>query len=277
MTAIVGLVCALAGAASAAKPRPATIPAATTNLVMIILSQWRPAARGLATKCVISTGSSVGGARIQRLIDSGEHLFALDEGDAPDAKQGAQLLSRNSHRPRRRSRSRRRLRKADRQRGVECDVALHLLYDLMNVTVEHRHRTEPFEGRQCLLRIVGAPTPVLVDRPQRNMSEDDDRRGCGETLHIVGEPGELLGAQNTHAAGLEVHHADESDEMDAIVVERIPAGALGVLAVALEVGLARRFVDEVVFARHVVHVEPGGADDLSGIVELFLRLKKWEC
>src|SRR3984957_14479307 len=146
MIAIVGLVCAMAGAASAAKPRPATIPAATTNLVMIVLSQWRPAARRLATKCVISTGSSVGGARIQRLIDSGEHLFALDEGDAPDAKHGAQLFSRNSHRPRRRSRSWRRLRKADRQRGVECDVALHLLYDLMNMTVEHRHRTEPFEG-----------------------------------------------------------------------------------------------------------------------------------
>src|SRR6202030_1996810 len=225
MTAIVGLVCALAGAASAAKPRPATIPAATTNLVMIILSQWRPAARGLATKCVISTGSSVGGARIQCLIDSGEHLFALDEGDAPDAKHRAQLFSRNSHRPRRRSRSWRRLRKAHRQRGVECDVALHLLYDLMNMTVEHRHRTEPLQRRQRLLRIVGAPAPVLVDRPQRNMSEHDDRRGCGEALHIVGEPGELLGAQHTHTAGLQVHHVDESAEMDAVAVAGIPARA----------------------------------------------------
>src|SRR3984885_3000039 len=103
------------------------------------------------------------------------------------------------------------------------------------------------------------------------MSEDDDRRGCGEALHIVGEPGELLSAEYTLTAGLEVHHVDESVEREAGVVERIPARALGVLAVALEVELARRLVDEVVLARHVMHVEPGGADDLSGIVELFRR------
>src|SRR5271168_4426393 len=127
--------------AGAPKARPATIPAATTNLFMLSSPGGRPAA---PHGCVISTGCSA--RRSQRLIDGGEHFIALDVGDAPDAKQGAQLFSRNSHRTRRGSRARRRLRKAHRQRGVECDVALHFLDDLMNVTVEHRHRTETLEG-----------------------------------------------------------------------------------------------------------------------------------
>src|ERR1700726_1025312 len=148
MTGIVGLVCA-------PKARPDTMLAATTNLFILPSHSGEPA---VLHESVISTGCSRRGS--QRLIDSGEHLFALDVGDVADAKDGAQLFSRNSHRPRRRSRARCRLRKARRQRGVECDIALHLLYDLMNMTVEHRHRTEPFEGRQCLLRIVGAPAPA---------------------------------------------------------------------------------------------------------------------
>src|SRR6476619_3689552 len=169
MTGIVGFVCAIAGAP---KVRPVTMPAATTNLFILSSHRGEPA---VLHESVISTGCSRRGS--QRLIDSGEHLFALDVGDVADAKDGAQLFSRNSHRPRRRSRARRRLRKARRQRGVERDVALHLLYDLMNMTVEHGQRTESLQQRQCLLCIVGAPAPVLVDRPQWNMSEDNDRRG----------------------------------------------------------------------------------------------------
>src|ERR1700733_15449245 len=114
MIAIVGSVCAVAGTAGAAKARPAIIPAAITNLVMTVLSWWRACG---PPRMAISTGFSA--RRSQRLIDSGEHIFALDEGDAPDAKHGAQLFSRNSHRPRRSSRPWRRLRKAHRQRGVE--------------------------------------------------------------------------------------------------------------------------------------------------------------
>src|SRR6202007_884488 len=105
------------------------------------------------------------------------------------------------------------------------------------------------------------------------MSKDDDRRGGGEALHIVGEPSKLLGAELAHTAGLEIHHVDESDEMDAIVVEGIPARALGVFAVTLEVRRAGRLVEQVVLARNVVHVESRGTNDLSGIVKL-VRLGK---
>src|SRR6478736_3893953 len=64
------------------------------------------------------------------------------------------------------------------------------------------------------------------------MSEDDDRRGGGKALHIIGEPGELLRPKLAHAASLEVHHIVETDEMDTVLVERIPACALGVLVEA---------------------------------------------
>ena len=74
-------------------------------------------------------------------------------------------------------------------------------------------------------------------------------------LQVVGEPGELLGAEIAHAAGLEIDDVDEADEVHAGLVERIPAGALRALAVALEIGLAVVLVDDVVFARHVMRVE----------------------
>src|SRR5262249_3013129 len=73
-------------------------------------------------------------------------------------------------------------------------------------------------------------------------------------------------------AGLEVDHVDEADEVHAVLVEAVPAGALRVLAVTLAVELDL-LVDDVVFARHVMHGEARGADDLVGVVEL-LRLRQ---
>src|ERR1700729_4590352 len=61
--------------------------------------------------------------------------------------------------------------------------------------------------------------------------------------------------------------------MDAVLVEGIPARSLGVLAVALEIGLERYLVEVVVLTRHVVHVQTYAADDLSGVVE-FLGLRQ---
>ncbi len=63
--------------------------------------------------------------------------------------------------------------------------------------------------------------------------------------------------------------------MHAGVVEAVPAvaqdGALGSLAVAVEVGPALALVEHVVLARHMEGVEPGFLQDLVGVVEL-LRL-----
>ena len=60
--------------------------------------------------------------------------------------------------------------------------------------------------------------------------------------------------------------------MHAAGVERIPAAALGAAAVALLVELDL-LVDDVVLARHVMHVELGLRDDAVGIVE-FLDLRQ---
>ena len=75
--------------------------------------------------------------------------------------------------------------------------------------------------------VVGAPAPVGVDRPQRDVGEDDDRGRGGLAFEVLGEPGELLVAERAHAAGLEVGDVDEADEMHAVLVEGVPAGALG--------------------------------------------------
>src|ERR1700691_2729119 len=99
------------------------------------------------------------------------------------------------------------------------------------------------------------------------MREDDDRRGVGKALDVIGEPSQLLGPKHAHSASLEVHYIVETDEMDSVLVEGIPAGALGVLAVPLKIGLERDIVEVVVLARHVMHVETNAADDLSGVVE----------
>ena len=65
------------------------------------------------------------------------------------------------------------------------------------------------------------------------MGEHHDRGGFGFPLEVVLEPFKLLGTQIAEAAALEVHHIDEADEVHAAGVERIPAGTLGALAVAL--------------------------------------------
>src|ERR1700731_3757696 len=51
-------------------------------------------------------------------------------------------------------------------------------------------------------------------------------------------------------------------------VKRVPAGALRVLAVTFEIGLAVILVDEFVLARHIMDIELGFADDFLRIVEL---------
>ena len=150
---------------------------------------------------------------------------------------------------------------------MERHIAFDLLHELVNVAVEHRDRTKAREQLQRLRRILRAPAPFGRDGPQGDMREDDDRRRCALSLQIVGEPGELLGAEIAHAAGLQIEDIDEADEMRAAVIEGIPALALGELAVAIEIGLAVVLVDDVVFARNVMHVELGARDPLLGVVE----------
>ena len=86
-------------------------------------------------------------------------------------------------------------------------------------------------------------------------------------LRSLLQPFELVVAEIAQAAGLEVDHVDEADEMHAVGVEAVPACALGAAPVALAIELLLG-IDDVVLARHVMHVEASLRDDAIGIVEL---------
>src|SRR5712671_1907514 len=105
------------------------------------------------------------------------------------------------------------------------------------------------------------------------MRKDDDRRGVALALEIIGEPGELLVAEIAHAAGLQVDDVDETDEVHAALVERVPAGAARAFAVALEISLAGALVDDIVLAGDVVSIELQLGQGLSRIIE-FLCLRQ---
>src|ERR1700733_2063272 len=213
------------------------------------------------------TDSILNSSALQRRVDDREALIAGLEIDAGDAEQAAKLVVGDLHRTGRGRGARRRLRERGRARGVEGDVALDLLHHLVDMAVEHRHRAETLEVIQRAGAVLGAPAPLRIDRPQRNMGEHDNGRRFRAPLEVILKPFKLIGAEIAEAAGLEVHDVDETDEVDAAGVERIPAGTLGVAFVALAIELDL-FVEEIVLARHVMHVELGLRDDALGVVEL---------
>src|SRR5258708_3288499 len=181
---------------------------------------------------------------LQRRVDDRKALIARLEVDAGDAEQAAKLVVGDLHRSGRGGTARRRLRERGRARGVEGDVALDFLHHLVDVAVEHGHRAKTFQIIQRAAAVLGAPAPGRIDRPQRDMGEHHDRRGFRLPLEVVLEPFELLSAEIAEAAGLEVDHVDEADEMHAIGVERVVAWALCPLAITLLVELDL-FIEEI--------------------------------
>jgi hypothetical protein len=115
--------------------------------------------------------------------------------------------------------------------------------------------------------IVGAPAPLFVDRPQWNVCEHHNWRLRRFSLEIVRQPLELLVPEIAEPTRLEVHDIDETDEMHAARVKTVPARALGVLAIVLTIEL-RIFIEEVVLAGNIMHVETDLGDHSLGIVEL---------
>src|SRR5437867_13287209 len=95
------------------------------------------------------------------------------------------------------------------------------------MAVQYRDRAEAFDVFQRPRAVLGAPAPLRIDRPQRDVGEQHDRRGFRFPLEVVLKPFELLVAEAAEAAALEVRDVDEADEMHAAGVERIPAAAPG--------------------------------------------------
>src|SRR5215472_16894517 len=193
---------------------------------------------------------------LQRLVDDGKPLLSAFEDDVGNAEKRAQLVVGDFHRSRRGCRARRWLRKGGRHGGVKGDVALDLLHDLVDVTVEYRHRAEALEIVESARRVFCAPAPGWIDRPQRNVREDDDRSRCPPDLEVALQPFELLVAEIAQAAGLEINNVDEADEVHAVGVEAIPARAFGAATVAVAIEL-NVLVEDVMFTRNVMHVESG--------------------
>src|SRR6185295_5403910 len=99
----------------------------------------------------------------------------------------------------------------------------------------------------------GAPAPLRIDGPERDVRKHHDRRRGATCLEIAFEPGKLLVAQIAEAACLEVDDIDEADEMNAGGIKTVPPGTLGATAVALAIKLLL-IVNHVVLAGNVVHI-----------------------
>src|SRR3954452_23197800 len=110
------------------------------------------------------------------------------------------------------------LRKRSRGRRVKRHVALHLLHGLMNVPVEHGHRTKALEVRKRLSAIFGSPTPFGIHIPQGNMSKHDDWRALGKMLGIGFQPSQLFCTECAKASGFKVRDVDQADEMHTLLL-----------------------------------------------------------
>jgi len=151
---------------------------------------------------------------------------------------------------------------------MEGYIAFYFLHGLVNVSVEDRYRAEAFEIAESLRAVFGAPAPVGIDRPERDVGEHDDGRAVLEVLHVGFEPLELLLAKRAEAASFQVGDVDKSDEVDAFLLEAIPARSFAGFAEALQILLAL-VADEIVLAGDVKDV--GGLrrlDELFDVVEL---------
>src|SRR5262249_45011975 len=226
---------------SAARTGPTAVATATRRLIAPIASVLNVIMR--AQFCNARSA-------LQRRIDNGEPLLARLERYAGGAEARAERCLRYLLRAGRWRAARRRLRESGRARGVEGDIAFNLLHHLMDVAVEYGHRAEAFHVGERAAAVLGAPAPLRIDRPQRDMREHHDRRRRRAAFEIILDPFELLFAETTHATALEIGDIDETDEVHAIGIEAIITWTLGATAVAFLVELDLG-VDEVVLAWHI--------------------------
>jgi hypothetical protein len=99
------------------------------------------------------------------------------------------------------------------------------------------------------------------------VGEADDRGAAFETLDVLFQPPELFVAECAQDTGFQIDDVDEPDEMDAPLVEAVPAGALRAFAESLQVTLAIVF-EHIVFAGDVEHGQRQLGQYLLKCVEL---------
>src|SRR5205807_9206033 len=108
------------------------------------------------------------------------------------------------------------------------------------------------------------------------MGEHDNGRAAGEPLHVLLEPLELLRAEVAEPRRLEARDVDQADEVGALIIEALPSGAQGPLAVAAEI-LLPAIGEDVVLAGHVEDTaRPDALEVLGDRIERagFLRMRE---
>src|SRR6266403_1353052 len=183
------------------------------------------------------------------------------------AKHTAQLVGGNLHRSRAFSLARRGLGEGCRECGVKSHIAFNFLHGLVNVSVQNCYRAKLLEIRERLRAVVGPPSPLRIDRPERDMGKDNDWRAVLQVLDITFKPLELIVAEGTQTAGFEIHHVHKADEVNAILVEAVPALSFGVFCVTLAKHGAL-VIENVVFSWHKENLFISSFQNLVHVVEL---------
>src|SRR5579864_9508652 len=132
---------------------------------------------------------------------------------------------------------------------MEAYVAFDFLHGLVNVSIQHRNRAESLQVRKCLPAVLRSPSPLRINRPQRDVRKHDNRSARLEVLYIVLKPLQLLAPERAQTAGLEVHDVDQTDEVDAIFVKAVPALTFGVLGITFAEHLSV-IIQHIVLAGH---------------------------
>src|SRR5690242_11483730 len=129
----------------------------------------------------------------------------------------------------------------------------------MNMAIENRYRAESLDVRQRLGTVIGAPAPVRIDRPERDVGKQHNRRAVRLRGQIFFQPAQLLVAEQAEAAWFQVEHVDQPDEVHALLIEAVPAETFRSFAVSLEIQLS-------VVAQAIVFA--GDVKDLAGFDRL---------
>src|SRR5579859_69770 len=133
-------------------------------------------------------------------------MVAADIIHIRDAQKVSQLFRRYFHRSRRTCFARLWLRESGGACGVKRDISLDLLHGLMNVSVKNGHRAKLFQVGESLRAIIGSPAPFWINRPQRDMRENNDRCTGLEILDVFFEPLELLAPESPQSPGFQIHY-----------------------------------------------------------------------
>ena len=133
---------------------------------------------------------------------------------------------------------------------MEGDIAFDFLQRLMNVAVQHGDRSKWLEKLERLRRVVRAPAPLRIDRPQGNVREDDDGRALWKTGQILLQPIDLLLTEHAEAAFLDRRDIDQPDEVNALLIEAEPAAAARTFSEPFQI-LRAIVAQDVVLARHI--------------------------